>query len=340
MPDPNTPEPIEPWLLKIDALVKGARRRWHRLSARPGKTETQERGKFWSSWSTGERVIAAVGVAFVVLVVGIPTGVNAVTNAVEAAEQQRIADERWAAERAAARERNEEQAREQEEREEEKRRDELNALEDAPGVLAEADATLAASTWANAVDLGALKVARDKLATAIDSRDGGSAIYQMRAIPDLMVALGTPETAQDKAYEERGKTAPFLMTAQAARAWCSDSVNRWNSDRVAAISPLRGPFDAGKSAAVDMFCPDLAVIKQVVDNMIEDGRRGVGPGGIPAGTWRTVKPVSNCYWERSTGNGDIIENNFINHAPDGATVTVNDGEGFTTQRCGFWERIG
>ena len=74
----------------------------------------------------------------------------------------------------------------------------------------------------------------------------------------------------------------------------------------------------------------------------DDGRYTVGhkPGMVKPGIYRVAGPLRDCYWERSTGNGSIIDNQFITYAPSGTRVTVSTGEGFTSERCGRWERVG
>lgn len=67
---------------------------------------------------------------------------------------------------------------------------------------------------------------------------------------------------------------------------------------------------------------------------------GSAAGQMKPGTWRTTSTsiLTDCYWERSTSNGDIIENNFATAASK-VTVTVRSGELFTTNGCGTWEKV-
>lgn len=58
------------------------------------------------------------------------------------------------------------------------------------------------------------------------------------------------------------------------------------------------------------------------------------------GTWKTKPGVKDCYWSRSSGSGDIIDNDIIDYAPEGVTVAVQAGEGFKSSRCGTWTKIG
>lgn len=57
---------------------------------------------------------------------------------------------------------------------------------------------------------------------------------------------------------------------------------------------------------------------------------------IPAGTYETEGTIRDCYWERSAATGGrIIDNQFVT-AASSISVTVREGEFFTTRRCGSW----
>jgi len=60
---------------------------------------------------------------------------------------------------------------------------------------------------------------------------------------------------------------------------------------------------------------------------------------IKAGRYRTVDTVSDgCYWEITAdeGSGDIVQNDL----PTGGrpTVSLENGQQFTTKDCGDWAR--
>ncbi|WP_138418690.1 PASTA domain-containing protein [Sinomonas gamaensis] len=90
------------------------------------------------------------------------------------------------------------------------------------------------------------------------------------------------------------------------------------------------------------LCPDTphaALLQQALTSVkIDSGSYAVGKDMLP-GTYSTAPGVRQCYWSRSNGAGDIIANNFIDYAPNGATVTVYAGEGFTSDRCGVWTKV-
>ncbi|WP_427018602.1 PASTA domain-containing protein [Pseudarthrobacter sp. P1] len=77
---------------------------------------------------------------------------------------------------------------------------------------------------------------------------------------------------------------------------------------------------------------------------MKDGTYVVGTA-IQAGTYQVQVPagangVHDCYWERTTTQGGTIANDFISFAPQGPVVTIFEGEGFVSTRCGTWSRIG
>lgn len=91
-------------------------------------------------------------------------------------------------------------------------------------------------------------------------------------------------------------------------------------------------------AAIKYLCPKYLPVWRKARGGFEEGTYTVGKD-IKPGTYRTVdRPVRKCYWERSTGAGRIIDNRWITNAPNGATVTVQRGEGFTSEGCGNWIR--
>jgi hypothetical protein len=103
------------------------------------------------------------------------------------------------------------------------------------------------------------------------------------------------------------------------------------------------PERKGEAEAALTVCPHAphaAALQEVATlSKIIDGNMTVGKTMEP-GTWKTKPGVKDCYWSRSTGGGDIIENDIVDFAPDGVVVTVLPGEGFKSSRCGTWTKIG
>ncbi|MDR6989118.1 hypothetical protein J2Y66_003633 [Paenarthrobacter nitroguajacolicus] len=99
------------------------------------------------------------------------------------------------------------------------------------------------------------------------------------------------------------------------------------------------------------YCPTAPFINEIsrVANGIppaefDDGTYEVGKR-IQAGTYKVEVPlgasgVRECYWERTTPSGGIIANDFINYAPQAPAVTMYEGEGFVSERCGTWRKVG
>lgn len=90
-------------------------------------------------------------------------------------------------------------------------------------------------------------------------------------------------------------------------------------------------------------CPDAphaGVLRESLTAVkVFDGTKTVGKDMEP-GTYRTKTGAKDCYWSRTTGGGGIIANDFVGFAPEGVTVTVYPGEGFESQRCGTWTKVG
>lgn len=97
---------------------------------------------------------------------------------------------------------------------------------------------------------------------------------------------------------------------------------------------------------VDRFCPERAkTLKAAVDGTYErwfpDGTYEVGAGAekIPPGTYQTTGALRECYWERTSKTGEILDNQFAASAQTvRVTVRVRDGQ-FTTRSCGSWRPV-
>lgn len=97
------------------------------------------------------------------------------------------------------------------------------------------------------------------------------------------------------------------------------------------------------AAGAVAFCPNspnITLLKEAVTAVkVSDGTHIVGKDMEP-GTYQTPERAKDCYWARTEGNGDIIENDMVGFAPGGVTVTVYPGEGFESSRCDVWTKIG
>ncbi|MGW3627610.1 hypothetical protein [Streptomyces sp. NPDC000880] len=172
----------------------------------------------------------------------------------------------------------------------------------------------------------------------------------------------TPEGDFDRMADGKGWMVDSLYEGSAARfvhAIC-DSIPAGGNERPAPQGLAEGGnFDGdGKAilqAGIPEFCPQHeGVLKQAVsgdyDRWFADGTYVVeaklgpsdpetGEHGITPGTYRTTDKVEDCYWERTSKSGEILDNQFATAAQE-ITVTVRSGDGsFTTQGCGTWRPV-
>lgn len=114
---------------------------------------------------------------------------------------------------------------------------------------------------------------------------------------------------------------------------------------------LEGDGAAILQAGVPKLCPKwTSVVKQAVSGDYErwysSGTYRVSskPGtvddpAIPPGTYRSEGKLEDCYWERTSESGEIIDNNFATSARR-ITVTIRASDGqFTSERCGVWKPV-
>lgn len=116
--------------------------------------------------------------------------------------------------------------------------------------------------------------------------------------------------------------------------------------RTGADSYERSIKAIAKSAAA--MCPDAPFAAQLQhvgsgdpDTEMPDGTYVVGKDIAP-GSYQvqTTAGVHDCYWERTSAQGGTIANDMITFAPQGPVVTVYAGEGFVSQSCGTWKKVG
>ncbi len=118
----------------------------------------------------------------------------------------------------------------------------------------------------------------------------------------------------------------------------------------------RGPKNSAEWAggvqkfleAAVLVCPDAKHAKEMTawarGEKFDDGTYVVGKT-IPAGAYQVQlgkgsNGLHDCYWSRTNATGDIIANNFIDFAPQSPVVQVYAGEGFVSEGCGIWAKVG
>lgn len=102
------------------------------------------------------------------------------------------------------------------------------------------------------------------------------------------------------------------------------------------------------TAGIPLLCPRWTkVVKSAIAGKFswsyEDGTYRVGRHAsaevIAPGTYRTTDPDNDCYWERTTAGGDVIDNQFATSAQRiTVTIAVSDGQ-FTSESCGTWRAV-
>ncbi|MEV8265745.1 hypothetical protein [Microbacterium sp. NPDC077057] len=277
-------------------------------------------------------IIAAVAVV-VLVAAGITTGV-VVADANARAEAQAAADAQAEAERVQA------------------EQDHADALEEAQTALEAGEFRYVESEpYGDAAKREELRTEIDALTKLLDSSEPTTEELKDAATSvDIAILLvgskeqrdaelaAAAEKALDNQYETmaasfegNGMSPPFD-----GREYCEYLHEYYTPDNVYPM--LWGDQTESRQidiAAVRVYCPEFAPKMDMVLGGFYDGDHIVGQT-IQPGTYRTATGVKDCYWERNDGSGDILDNNFVGAAHNGVTVTVNSGEGFTTNGCGLW----
>lgn len=107
--------------------------------------------------------------------------------------------------------------------------------------------------------------------------------------------------------------------------------------------PELSPSDIGDRylfGAAAKICPNSPLADTLAGwgngSIFDDGSYEVGSDVVP-GTYVSSSPAKNCYWERSTAHGSVIDNDFIVFARKGAKAILNSGESFHSENCGTWK---
>lgn len=154
---------------------------------------------------------------------------------------------------------------------------------------------------------------------------GSGLLPDEQAVVDTIASKGGDVTVPVKAFERS-----LTLCAKLPYGW----------ENTIAISPTVQMADAAGAIVMCPGAPHAAILQDVATvPRVDDGTHTVGTNMEP-GIWQTKPGAKECYWARSTGNGDIIDNNFVGFAPDGVTVDVYQGEGFESSNCGVWRKIG
>lgn len=150
--------------------------------------------------------------------------------------------------------------------------------------------------------------------------------------------------------------APAATPEPTVDARCADFAVEWNDPTYSHVNILFHAVEDGRlyilssgdEVTVEEFvaaCPEFAKPFRQMRHAVEAGEvfdAGAYVVGrdIPAGTYETTgSGINSCYWARTGGSGDIIENDFTGLVPDSIRVTVREGEGFeASDECGIWQK--
>ncbi|MEN0084968.1 MAG: DUF2510 domain-containing protein [Leifsonia sp.] len=291
-------------------------------------------------WPKRTLVVSIVVVAVVVLagVTGITYGITQHNNA--------VASERAAAKAAHAKAIAEEQQRQKDIAEATAKQDREDALSTAATQLESGETLYTQSAaWGDAAARQELQAAIDamkKLLTVGDEASTDELGTAYAALATACAKVGTVEAAQDRQYKslvDHGANAGRFTASAAGRDYCSYLDKNYTTDSVFQMLWTTGTeVSEIDVAAVRVYCPKYEAAMNLALSAIFDGTHVDGQNGFTAGPWHTTGGVANCYWELSDGHGNIADNNFINAAPGGVSVSVEAGQTFMTTGCKAWVR--
>ena len=129
----------------------------------------------------------------------------------------------------------------------------------------------------------------------------------------------------------------------------SRRADRVVSDAQQACNDLSGTREQRLTIIVDrlavyqkpirFLCPRYEADLADAEHAFKDGNYAV-PKDVKPGDYRTFGAASDCFWERSTSRGDVIDSSFVANAPNGARVTIRRSDGgFKSEGCELWLRI-
>ncbi|MDX5526067.1 hypothetical protein PV677_35965 [Streptomyces sp. DE06-01C] len=102
-------------------------------------------------------------------------------------------------------------------------------------------------------------------------------------------------------------------------------------------------------AGVPLLCPEWSkTVTEVLGAGVRfysdgtyrvTGKPGSAADAIAPGRYRVVGTLEDCYWERTSRGGEILDNGFATSARD-ITVTIRPSDGqFTARGCGVWKPV-
>jgi hypothetical protein len=177
------------------------------------------------------------------------------------------------------------------------------------------------------------------------------------AIVSAASASATPATPEE-AFDDLVLGTDFYFEGQGTGS-AADAMKRYcdllGEDELEGVSPAqwlaeneltKQDGELVLQEGVTRFCPARAktleaAVEGTYARWFTDGTYDVGAGAdqMPAGTYRTTGALRECYWERTSRSGKVLDNAFATSAQE-IRVTVRAGDGqFTTRSCGSWKPV-
>jgi len=189
-----------------------------------------------------------------------------------------------------------------------------------------------------------------------DAKPAASSPQVSEVAPAPSLTVEEPPTWEDEIDQEA--TAKGWMPGESASAYVADICKALPERKEVDDDPaewlmMRKPTEdeaAVLRMGVPKLCPELMkTVTKALDGKASrsysDGtykvkaKPGTADDAIGPGTYRAKGDLADCYWERTSRGGDIIDNSFATSARE-ITVTIRSSDGqFTTRDCGIWKPV-
>lgn len=170
---------------------------------------------------------------------------------------------------------------------------------------------------------------------------GGAGIVLAANDPTRSEEYAALSEQLDRAKTDKGNAQDATREVQGRLSDANDKIAAYKK----AESDLREREQAATDREAAVSAREQAVTateQRIIDTTILEGTWTVGRD-IEPGTYATREAVSsgNCYWAiyvSGTNGGNIVENDIVTGGVP--TVTLSQGQDFTSNRCGSWVKQG
>ena len=193
---------------------------------------------------------------------------------------------------------------------------------------------------------------------------GGDARVKASSSPTASAAVSATPEAEESSVpltpEERVDAlaeAGGWMPEESASAYVADICGTLTELRDTGEDPVQwltldrtgADHAAVLQGGVPVLCPEWSkTVARVLGagvRFYSDGtyrvkaKPGLEADAIAPGSYRVVGALKDCYWERTSRSGEVLDNGFATSAQD-ITVTVRPADGqFTARGCGVWKPV-